>query len=310
MIAVVHAVGDEVLRALALRIAGAARSDASVGRMGGDEFVVVAPTTDVEEAQQLAERLADALGPAVAVEGTRWLLTASIGVTLGHRGDRGADVLRAADAAMYVRKQGGGDGVAVLGALRRSHPGKGRWAALGEAARYRLMLALAREVTGNLDLAAVLQATFVALRQILDCEGGSVQLLHEAATGEDRWLSLAAADPAVGPEDMAARLPVGSGLGGEVVSSGEPRYYPDVEVVLGVPGETVPGGGQGTRSWFGVPLVAGGATLGLLQLHDSSVNAWSESDRLAVLAFAPVVAAAVANACAFEREVARVLNQV
>ncbi len=82
-------------------------------------------------------------------------------------------------------------------------------------------------------------------------------------------------------------------------------------MVLGSPGEIVPGSGLSTRSWFGWPRgVAGGVTLGLLQLHDSTVNAWSEADRLAVLAFAPVVAAAVANARAFEREVAQVLDQV
>jgi len=52
-----HPAGDEVLRAVASTLAQSARRDDVVGRWGGEEFLVVAPATDLPEAVELAERL-------------------------------------------------------------------------------------------------------------------------------------------------------------------------------------------------------------------------------------------------------------
>ena len=50
------------------------------------------------------------------------------------------------------------------------------------------------------------------------------------------------------------------------------------------------------RSWYGVPLIAEGRPIGVLQIDSTTVDAFDDRDRLAVLAFAPVVALAVVTA--------------
>jgi signal transduction histidine kinase len=62
------------------------------------------------------------------------------------------------------------------------------------------------------------------------------------------------------------------------------------------------------RSYFGVPLITEGRPIGLVQIDSTVVDAWSEEDRLVVLAFTPIVAAAVQNARLFEREAEAVLR--
>ncbi len=53
-----HAAGDDVLRELAARATNSVRSVDLVARLGGEEFVVVMPETDIASAAEVAERLA------------------------------------------------------------------------------------------------------------------------------------------------------------------------------------------------------------------------------------------------------------
>ncbi len=57
-----HAAGDELLGVIAKRLVSAVRSDDLVGRIGGDEFLVVCPgITSLAQAMQTATRIADTL---------------------------------------------------------------------------------------------------------------------------------------------------------------------------------------------------------------------------------------------------------
>src|SRR5690606_1259311 len=51
-----HPIGDEVLKAVAAQLRGAAREPAFVGRLGGEEFLIVLPRAGLAEAWQAAER--------------------------------------------------------------------------------------------------------------------------------------------------------------------------------------------------------------------------------------------------------------
>ena len=166
------------------------------------------------------------------------------------------------------------------------------------ARRYRLLLDLARDITGRLDLDEVLAASFVALRQLLPFGGGSIQLLDESGA----VVRLAAADPPATPEAYETLIPVGQGIGGRIVSSGEPRYIPDILLDPDVPSWRATS--AGVRSYFGVPLITEGTSIGVLQIDSPDVDPWSEEDRFTVLAFTPIVAAAIQNARLFEREAA------
>jgi two-component system, cell cycle response regulator len=105
-----HAAGNHALRGVVNRATSALRPSDLVARMGGDEFVVVMPETDLDAALQIAERLRGRIGD-TPVEGTT--VTVSIGVAAS-----GPDVeeeleatLQRADAALYEAKRTGGNRV-------------------------------------------------------------------------------------------------------------------------------------------------------------------------------------------------------
>jgi diguanylate cyclase (GGDEF)-like protein len=105
-----HGVGDDVLRATARALAEAVRGNDVAARLGGEEFAVVMPRTDVEGARILAERLREAVaGLRVPGTGGREVrFTTSIGtatVTGSHID--GPGLVAAADEALYAAKRGG-----------------------------------------------------------------------------------------------------------------------------------------------------------------------------------------------------------
>lgn len=98
-----HAAGDELLRAVAEHIRASVREQDLVGRLGGDEFLIVCPGMDEESAHRLADRIALATshGPAGRAE-----VRASVGVTWSRGDARDAEALLAqADREMYAVKR-------------------------------------------------------------------------------------------------------------------------------------------------------------------------------------------------------------
>jgi diguanylate cyclase (GGDEF)-like protein/PAS domain S-box-containing protein len=101
-----HAAGDELLRLLGERLRETVRCDDLVGRVGGDEFLVLCPDSGgPEAAMRLAERLAQALNERIALVAASVCPQVSIGVAWSNCGGIDADALVAqADAAMYRSK--------------------------------------------------------------------------------------------------------------------------------------------------------------------------------------------------------------
>jgi diguanylate cyclase (GGDEF)-like protein/PAS domain S-box-containing protein len=102
-----HAVGDRVLRAAAERMRGALRPTDTIGRIGGDEFVVILKSLPQEvPAEEIAHRLAQAVAAPVAFSGGIVTVRASIGQASTDDPDfPAARLLGAADANMYKVKQ-------------------------------------------------------------------------------------------------------------------------------------------------------------------------------------------------------------
>jgi len=172
-----------------------------------------------------------------------------------------------------------------------------RVSASAEAERSRLLLELSREVTANLKLQEVLDASFAALRQLLDFGGGAIQLIDGDA------LVAAATDPPATPEALTVRVPLGQGVSGTIAATGEPCYIPDITVDRRVyPDGRAKGVSGGVRAYFGVPLILQGHPIGVVQLDSPEVDAFDDATRGLVLSFVPTIAAAVQNARLFERE--------
>lgn len=111
-----HATGDEVLRTVSLRLADNIRSADTLGRYGGEEFIIVLPEQSVQEAQETAERLRQCIAsePVATVAGESVPLTISIGVAVyPDHADTSAALCEAADRAMYCAKDAGRNRVAV-----------------------------------------------------------------------------------------------------------------------------------------------------------------------------------------------------
>ena len=102
-----HAAGDEMLRVAAARLRSATRTQDRLGRVGGDEFVVICPQGQGPfEAVELVERLTDAICGDVTFARQRIPLSASIGAAVSSDGERDPEeLLSRADAAMYEVKE-------------------------------------------------------------------------------------------------------------------------------------------------------------------------------------------------------------
>jgi two-component system cell cycle response regulator len=103
-----HLAGDAVLKEAARRIAGSVRPYDTVGRYGGEEFLVVAPSCDSAGILGLAERIRKRIESApVGTEGGPVAVTASCGVAInrGHKPLDSQALLRLADEALYRAKE-------------------------------------------------------------------------------------------------------------------------------------------------------------------------------------------------------------
>jgi diguanylate cyclase len=107
-----HAVGDEVLREIAHRLLSEVRGQDTVGRLGGEEFLVVMPRGDALEAQRLAEHLRRTIETRAVYQDL--FVTVSVGIALYQPGEDPAKILARADSGLYRAKRDGRNRVAVV----------------------------------------------------------------------------------------------------------------------------------------------------------------------------------------------------
>ena len=108
-----HAVGDRVLQLIAVRAAAVVRGGDLVGRLGGEEFGILMPGASLEEAALVAERLREAMEMAREIDETLPAVTISIGIAVREAQRSAAELLAAADAALYAAKGEGRNRVRI-----------------------------------------------------------------------------------------------------------------------------------------------------------------------------------------------------
>ncbi len=103
-----HLVGDQVLRDVASRIEAAVRDRDTVGRYGGEEFLVIFPQAGIKVAERIAERIRKHIdrSPLHLAE-LNLPMTISIGIASFQAGDDSESLIRRADEALYRAKQAG-----------------------------------------------------------------------------------------------------------------------------------------------------------------------------------------------------------
>lgn len=111
-----HHAGDIVLRSLSLVALEKKRAQDTFGRLGGEEFGLILPETNLEQARIVAERIQKTWEQSpVNLDGELIQSTVSIGVAEANTDDRSFDdVLRRADRNMYKAKEGGRNRVVAV----------------------------------------------------------------------------------------------------------------------------------------------------------------------------------------------------
>lgn len=111
-----HGVGDDTIRFVADNIRNVFRDTDLVGRMGGDEFMVLMSHTTLDIAKERARRLNDKIRSEVESGGDSVHISCSIGIAFFAKDGEDYDTLfRSADAALYEAKESGKDCYRIYG---------------------------------------------------------------------------------------------------------------------------------------------------------------------------------------------------
>jgi diguanylate cyclase len=113
-----HAAGDYVLQQVSMILRANMRNRDLASRLGGEELAVLLPDTDAVKAQQIAEKLRQAVeGLVIHWEGRDIAITVSIGVAVAPGHLPSAELFVQADAALYAAKRGGRNRVVSSGEM-------------------------------------------------------------------------------------------------------------------------------------------------------------------------------------------------
>lgn len=104
-----HLVGDEVLKQVAMRLQFAIRVGDTVGRFGGEEFILILDNCPEVQAVEIAERCREAIEkePIMLEDGTQLFVTASFGVAMANPQISELAITECADQALYAAKENG-----------------------------------------------------------------------------------------------------------------------------------------------------------------------------------------------------------
>jgi diguanylate cyclase (GGDEF)-like protein/PAS domain S-box-containing protein len=110
-----HSVGDRLLQVVADRLQTATRGGDIVGRLGGDEFLVVCRNIGTDhEVAAIADRLLAAVKAPISLDGREHVVSMSVGVAFGIGSDPANEIVQRADLAMYAAKQAGRRRIALF----------------------------------------------------------------------------------------------------------------------------------------------------------------------------------------------------
>ncbi|WP_445149703.1 diguanylate cyclase [Baekduia sp. Peel2402] len=183
-----HAVGDQVLSAVAALLRDELRVEDVLARIGGDEFAVVLPASDADAAAAALERARRAIALAPVAEGAR--VSISVGVCDTVHADDAEALARLADGALYWSKENGRNRVSIYdpGTVQELSAGE-RIDALQRAQALSGLRAMARAIDAR-DLSTREHSERVAelSARLAEARGWSperVALLHDAALLHD-----------------------------------------------------------------------------------------------------------------------------
>lgn len=118
-------VGDNLLQEVARRLGSVVRDEDALARLSSDEFVMMLPAVDgMDAAVKVAQRVVEQLSHGVFVDHREIFISGSVGISLyPEHAERGKDLVKKADVAMYAAKQGGRNTFRAYSALMERSKG-------------------------------------------------------------------------------------------------------------------------------------------------------------------------------------------
>lgn len=118
-----HAVGDQLLKEVTLRLQAAVREDDTVARTGGDEFIILlTEITDIDHVVQVARRVIESMTRPIQLNGHELVVTCSLGISIYPDDDTDIDnLIQNADTAMYRAKETGRNSYQLYSPAMNAH---------------------------------------------------------------------------------------------------------------------------------------------------------------------------------------------
>ena len=99
-----HHIGDEVLVNVAQTIKKNIRNSDSLGRWGGDEFLIILPETNIEQAKKIVTHLEEKVSNIIIDSNKELKISCSFGVAQYEKNDSFDSLMEKADKLMYISK--------------------------------------------------------------------------------------------------------------------------------------------------------------------------------------------------------------
>jgi diguanylate cyclase (GGDEF)-like protein len=267
-----HAAGDRTLRGAAGAVAAACRTTDAAFRIGGDEFALVLPGGDRQQASKIARRAADAIERVAHRDGV------SFGIATHPADGTTRDaLLAAADHAMYASK----------GRTETSKPDD---AATPTRSRLAVAARLATKLAPLDDPSAIAATAVTELHNAFGFFLAVIQRLDADAI----LRIVAAAGPLADHDDfLAHEQPIHEGVNGRVARTGQPAVIADTTTdpdYLRRDPRSDPG------SELSLPILVDGRIWGVLNLEQLATHAFGDDDLLLADAVAAQVGAALHRA--------------
>jgi diguanylate cyclase (GGDEF)-like protein len=294
-----HAAGDEILVQLAQTLLATARGSDVVCRLGGEEFAVIMPATDAPSSERLADRIAEQVGEQEF--GPSGRLTLSIGLAEGpEHASNPRELIACAEAAMMTAKARGKNQVVYYGEGAHERPQSRETTArdIRSIAHLKMLQSLASKLNRLNDTREIGLTIANELRSLIDYHNCRVSLV------EGGWVVPIAfrgdlSAPASTTMDVL-KIPVGYGITGHVVATGEPVLTGDAAKCEF--GETIAGTQLIDESLLAVPLHYGSRVIGAIVVSKLGFDQFDEDDLRLLEVLAGHAAVALENARLYEAE--------
>jgi diguanylate cyclase (GGDEF)-like protein len=286
-----HAVGDEILVAVAEMTQSLVRSSDVVCRLGGEEFAIIMPSCGASDALGLARRLRQQLeAQPIDAAGE---ITLSMGIAQGpEHASNSRELVACAETAMMTAKARGKNRIVLFNEETAERPASTDTdRELRSIAHLKMLQSLANKLNRLNDVGQIGEAIASELRMLIDYHSCRVSLVE----GDEVVPVTVWGDVGITGEELdALRVKVGVGITGTVAETGKPMLVGNA--LESEEGIQIPGTDTVDESVVAVPLRYGSRVIGVIFLSKLGIDQFDESDLRVLEVLASHASVALENA--------------